>query len=103
MNSHILKLTLDSQPPRPDGLNTIYVRYQNGKLLKRKKSDYAILKKDWDSKKCFIKDDKIQEYKELAKNLTDIKKRFIDLISALRGKTITYKNTNYTIYYWMCR
>ena len=91
MSSHTLSLSLESLPPKQNGLHAIYIVHRYMNKVKRKSTEYLIDKNHWDSKLGMIKTDCQQLYPQvMIDDLYSIKGQFNVLRISLREKRINY-------------
>ena len=91
MSSHTLSLSLESLPPKQNGLHAIYIVHRYMNKVKRKSTEYLIDKNHWDSKLGMIKTDCQQLYPQvMIDDLCSIKGQFNVLRISLREKRINY-------------
>lgn len=91
MASHTLSLSLESLPPKQNGLHAIYIVHRYMNKVKRKSTEYLIDKNHWDSKQGMIKAEHQEKYPQpMIDDLYSIKSQFNVLRVALREKTINY-------------
>ena len=91
MASHTLSLSLESLPPKQNGLHAIYIVHRYMNKVKRKSTEYLIDKNHWDSKLGMIKTDCQQLYPQsMIDDLYSMQGQFNVLRIALREKRINY-------------
>ena len=89
MSSHKLRLTLDSQPPKADGRNEIYIRYTYKRKSKRKGTQIMVFADHWDNKLQIIKTDFESKYdQKVIDEVYEIKRKFGSVQVLLREKKV---------------